>query len=125
MAYYAFLDENNYVTEVIPGVNEDELIEGKTPEEWYGEFRGQRCLRTSYNTHGNVHRLNGTPFRKNYAGVGMFYDENRDAFLYPKPHASWTLNEDTCLWNAPVMRPTDGKPYRWNEEILNWEEVTE
>ena len=84
MAYYAFLDENNIVTEVISGKDETELIDGLTPEEWYGNFRGQTCVRTSYNTQKNVHSNGGTPFRKNYAGIGFFYDENRDAFIPPK-----------------------------------------
>jgi hypothetical protein len=76
---------------------------------------------TSYNTIGGVHRLGGTPFRKNHAGIGYTYDSNRDAFIAPKPYNSWILNETTCLWNAPVARPDDNNMYKWNEEILNWE----
>ena len=76
---------------------------------------------TSYNTYGGVHKLNGTPFRKNYAGIGYTYDLQRDAFIPPKPFNSWILNEQTCLWEAPVARPNDGNMYKWNEEILNWE----
>lgn len=83
MAHYAFLDNENIVTEVIAGVDESELIEGLEPETWYGNFRGQVCKRTSYNTENNVHLLEGTPFRFNYAGVGYFYDESRDAFIPP------------------------------------------
>lgn len=91
MAHYAFLDENNVVTEVIVGVDETELLEGLSPEEWYGNFRGQRCVRTSY--HGKI--------RKNYAGIGDIYDETRDAFIAPKPEeGEWVLNEDTCLWES-------------------------
>ena len=113
MAHYAFLDENNIVIEVITGKDENELLDGLTPEEWYGNFRGQRCVRTSYN--GNI--------RKNYAGIGMTYDEQRDAFIAPKPFPSWILNEDTCNWEPPVAYPTDGKLYIWNENQRNWEEV--
>jgi hypothetical protein len=89
MAHYAFLNENNIVTEVIPGRHEYETVDGISDwETWYGEFRGQRCVRTSYN--GNI--------RKNYAGIGYTYDESRDAFIAPKPSESCVLNEDTCQW---------------------------
>jgi len=89
VAHYAFLDENSIVTEVIAGIDETELIEGLDPETWYGNFRGQVCKRTSYN--GNI--------RKNYAGIGMTYDEIRDAFIAPKPEeGDWELDEDTCRW---------------------------
>jgi hypothetical protein len=112
MAHYAFLDENNIVTQVIVGIDENELIEGKDPETWYGEFRGQRCVRTSYN--GNI--------RKNYAGIGFTYDELRDAFIAPQPFASWTL-DDSAKWIAPVAYPTDGLMYSWNEEAVDWEPI--
>jgi hypothetical protein len=85
MAHYAFLDNNNIVTLVIPGVDENELIEGKDPETWYGEFRGQTCKRTSYNTINGEHVAGGTPFRLNYAGIGYRYDEVLDAFIPPEP----------------------------------------
>ena len=124
MAHYAFLDENNIVTEVIVGKDETELIDGKTPEEWYGEFRGQKCVRTSYNTFAGVNHLGGIPFRKNYAGIGMIYDKTRDAFMIPKPYPSWILDEETCQWNAPVSYPTDGKVYVWNETTLSWDGAT-
>jgi len=89
MAYYAFLDNNNIVTQVIAGKDENELLDGLTPEEWYADFTGQRCVRTSYN--GNI--------RKNFAGIGYTYDQTRDAFIPPKPEeGNWVLNEDTCLW---------------------------
>jgi hypothetical protein len=113
MAHYAFLDENNIVTEVIVGIDETETIEGLLPETWYGDFRGQVCVRTSYN--GNI--------RKNYAGIGYTFDEARDAFIPPKPFDSWLLNEETCQWQAPVEYPTDGKIYTWNEDALTWNEV--
>jgi hypothetical protein len=115
MANYAFLDENNIVTEVITGVDETETIEGLDPETWYGNFRGQVCKRTSYNRN----------IRKNYAGIGFTYDEERDAFIATKPVESWVLNEETCQWEPPIPYPTDNKTYFWNEEILNWEEVAE
>jgi len=121
MAHYAFLDENNVVTEVIVGKDEDELLEGLTPEEWYGNFRGQRCVRTSYNTLGGKSRVEGkAPFRKNYAGIGFTYDETRDAFIPPKRFDSWTFNEETCLWEAPIPKPNDGNLYEWDEPTQSW-----
>lgn len=117
MAHYAFLDVNNIVTEVITGKNEGE--DGVDWEQWYGEFRGQVCKRTSYNTQGNQHP-DGKPFRKNYAGVGYTYDSARDAFIPSKSFPSWVLNEETCLWDAPVAMPTDGQRYYWDEETLSW-----
>ena len=78
---------------------------------------------TSYNTYGGVHQLGGTPLRKNYAGIDYTYDEDRDAFIAPKPHSSWILNEDTCIWEAPVAHPNDEKPYEWNEETTSWVEL--
>jgi hypothetical protein len=110
MAHYAFLDNDNIVTEVIVGVDENELLEGLNPEEWYGNFRGQRCVRTSYN--GNI--------RKNYAGVGYTYDEDLDAFIAPKPFDSWVLNEETARWEAPVPYPADDAFYQWDEEAGDW-----
>jgi hypothetical protein len=88
MAHYAFLDENNIVTEVITGKDENELLDGLTPEEWYGNFRGQRCIRTSYNNN----------IRVRYAGIGMSYNESLDAFILPKCHPEATLDEVTCDW---------------------------
>jgi hypothetical protein len=119
MAHYAFLDQNNIVTEVIVGKNEGE--EGINWEQHYGNFRGQVCKRTSYNSIGGVHQSGGTSFRKNYAGIGYTYDSQRDAFIPPKPYNSWILNESTCNWDAPVARPDNENMYIWNEEILNWE----
>ena len=111
MAHYAFLDDSNIVTEVIVGIDETELIEGKSPEDWYGEFRGQKCVRTSYN--GNI--------RYNYAGIGYTYDPIDDAFIAPKPFASWILDNNK-QWQAPVEYPADGF-YLWNEEIGAWVEA--
>ena len=121
MAHYAFLDENNVVTEVIVGKNEGE--DGIDWEEHYGNFRNQTCKRTSYNTVGGVHNSGGTPFRKNYAGIGYTYDAQRDAFIPPKPFNSWLLDEDTCLWNPPTPMPDDGEFYSWNEETTSWEQI--
>ena len=118
MAHYALLDENNLVTEVIVGKDEDE--DGVDWEAHYSAFRGQTCKRTSYNTIGGVHSNGGTPYRKNYAGIGYTYDAGRDAFIPPKPFASWLLNEDTCLWGAPVPYPDDGNRYQWDEDSLSW-----
>jgi hypothetical protein len=111
MAHYAFLDKNNIVVEVIVGIDETELIEGKDPETWYGKFRKKTCVRTSYNS----------KIRKNYAGIGYTYDAERDAFISPKTFESWVLNEDTCNWEAPITYPTDGFTYFWNEDALSWE----
>ena len=111
MAHYAFLDDDNIVTEVITGINETELIEGLDTETWYGNFRGQVCKRTSYN--GKI--------RKNYAGIGYTFDAERDAFIPPQPYPSWQLIEETCQWEAPVSYPTDGFTYAWNETELAWE----
>jgi hypothetical protein len=130
MAHYAFLNMQNIVTEVIVGKDETD-----GPTNWeihYGNFREQVCKRTSYNTRGGVHYTNGVPsddqskaFRKNYAGIGYTYDQNRDAFIPPKPFNSWTLNEDSCLWESPVAYPEDGQRYTWNEETTSWDLITE
>lgn len=117
MAHYAFLDENKIVTHVIVGKEEGE--DGIDWEEHYGNFVGQTCKRTSYNTLGGVHSNNGEPFRKNYAGIGFFYDDQRDAFVPPKPYDSWILNEDSCLWESPIPKPQDTETiyHFWNEEL--------
>ena len=114
MAHYAVLDNNNIVTLVHVGKDEDE---GDTNwEEYYG------AKRTSYNTFGGVHKTGDTPFRKNYAGIGCTYDEERDAFIFPQPYASWTLNEDTCLWDSPVPYPSEGM-FEWDEDNQEWVEL--
>ena len=118
MAHYAFLDENNMVTEVIVGKDEGE--DDVDWEQHYGQFRGQMCRRTSYNTQGGTHLLGGTPFRKNYAGIGYTYDAERDAFIPPRPYASWILDDNTCDWQPPVAYPTDGQPYVWDETTQTW-----
>ena len=114
MAHYAFLDENNIVTEVITGKDEGE--DGVNWEEWYGNFREQTCKRTSYNTYEGVHISGGTPFRVNYAAIGFTYDETLDAFIPRKPFASWTLDESICIWKAPIDSPT-GVLHHWDEDV--------
>jgi hypothetical protein len=107
MSHYAKI-ENNLVVDVI--VAEQDFI-NQIEGEW---------IQTSYNTKGGVHYQNGVPLRKNYAGIGMIYDRERDAFIENKPYDSWILNEDSCLWEAPIPYPTDGNFYYWNEETLEW-----
>jgi hypothetical protein len=116
MAHYAKVN-NNIVQQVI--VAEPEFFEtfiDTSPGEW---------IQTSYNTLGNQHTLGGTPLRGNYAGIGDIYDRTNDVFYAPKPFPSWTLNEETYLWNAPVAYPNDGQPYDWNESTLSWDLVPE
>jgi len=110
MAHYAFLDENNIVTEVITGKDETEIIDGLTPEEWYGNYRGQRCVRTSYN-----HNI-----RKQYAGIGYSYNEVGDVFVIPQPYPSWVLDSNYD-WQAPVPKPEGD--WLWDESELSWVEV--
>ena len=119
MAHYAFLNMQNIVTEVIVGKDETD-----GPTNWemhYGNIREQVCKRTSYNTIGGAHKNGGTPFRKNYAGIGFTYDYARDAFIPPKPYDSWTLDSNKCIWEAPVAYPNDGQAYIWNEENQQWD----
>jgi hypothetical protein len=111
MSHFAQV-ENGIVTQVI--VAEQDVIDS-------GMF-GTGWVQTSYNTHGGQHP-EGRPLRKNYAGIGYTYDSQRDAFISPKPYASWSLNEQTCLWVAPTPMPTDGKRYTWDEPTTSWTEV--
>jgi hypothetical protein len=124
MAHYAFIDENNIVVEVIVG--KDETDTSYDWEQVYSEVRnGMTCKRTSYNTIGGVHVYGGTPYRKNYAGIGYTYDSDKDAFIPPKLYDSWALNEESCIWEAPTPYPSDGKLYFWDEEQVTWVEVSE
>jgi hypothetical protein len=109
MAHYAFLDENNIVTEVIVGIDETDTIEGLDPATWYGQFRGQRCVRTSYN--GKI--------RKQYAGIGMIYDATNDVFIQPQPFLSWQLDENFD-WQPPVPCPPERGLWSWDEENQEW-----
>ena len=124
MSHFAEIDENNIVTRVIV-IDQENIDTGNwgPPDTW---------IKTSYNTRGGVHYApnshtpdGGVALRKNYAGIGFTYDEIRDAFISPKPYTSWTLNDDTCQWDAPVAWPDDGKFYTWDEENTQWEEVTD
>jgi len=126
MAYFAEVDTKNIVIRVLAvgdkktrdeNGNEVEAIGAK----YLSDGFGGKWKRTSYNTHGGVHSLGGVPFRKNYAGIGYSYDEKRDAFIAPKFFPSWTLNEDTCQWDAPTAYPDDGNRYNWNEKTTSWE----
>ena len=125
MAHYAFLNANNKVVQVIVGKNENE--NGIDWEQYYSEKKGLKCKRTSYNTINGVHELGGQPFRKNFASVGFTYDEQKDAFIPPKPkqYSSWVLNNDTCNWEAPIPYPEDGNFYIWNEQTKSWDLITE
>ena len=129
MASFAKIGLNNKVIEILSAHN-NELLDANGVEQ---EINGIDFLtkltgwaiwkQTSYNTHGGVHSTGGTPLRKNHAGIGYTYDEDRDAFIPKKPYASWILNEDTCLWEAPVAYPDDGERYTWNESTTNWDIV--
>jgi hypothetical protein len=130
MASFAKIGLNNKVIEVL-SVHNNVLKDSNGVEQ---EVNGIDFLtkltgwaiwkQTSYNTHGGIHDNGGTPFRKNHAGIGYVYDEDRDAFIPKKPYNSWILNEQTCNWESPVARPSDAsinKNYQWNEQIQNWE----
>jgi len=126
MASFAKLNSENIVEQVL-SVHNNELLDNGVESETkgitflknlYGEDTNWK--QTSYNTNAGVHSLGGTSFRKNHAGIGYTYDETRDAFIAPKPFNSWILNEDTCLWNAPILYPNDGQRYTWNEETQSW-----
>jgi len=116
MSHFAQINENNVVTQVIV-IEQDVINIGAfgAPSLW---------IQTSYNTYGGVHRLSGTPLRKNYAGIGYTYDAGRNAFISPRPFPSWTLEEATCLWIPPVLYPQDNGPYKWNETTQAWEQFT-
>ena len=130
MAHFAKLDQNNIVVTINVVHNSELLIDGAENEQKGINFlntffnTSDNWKQTSYNTQGGVHKLGGTPFRKNYAGIGYTYNEDKDAFIPPQPYSSWTLNNDTCQWEAPVAYPDDDKEYQWNEETTNWVERT-
>ncbi len=128
MAHWAELDSNNEVVRVLVGDNNDPA--GDEGYQWLIDNLGGTWVKTSYNSVAGKRRNPETGeiteepgFRKNYAGIGYTYNETLDAFIPPKPFNSWVLNEETCIWDAPVAYPTDGKFYAWNEEALNWVEV--
>jgi hypothetical protein len=119
MSNFANLNEENVVINVIVG--NPNLSDKKNLELVKKIFDG-KWVQTSYNTFAGEHKLGGIPLRKNYAGIGMTYDEEKDAFLYPKPYESWLLEEETCQWKAPIEMPTDDKMYVWDETSVNWVE---
>ena len=112
MAHFAKVSDGKVVQVIVAEPEFFQTFVDTSPGEW---------IQTSYNTKGGVHVNGGTPLRKNYAGIGYTYDRTRDAFIPPQPYASWTLNEDTCLWDAPTPMPTEGGPYVWNESTQSWE----
>jgi hypothetical protein len=126
MSHFAKLGVGNIV-EKVEVVSNDIATTEQAGVEFLQNLYKDRAVwkQTSYNTHGGIHKLDGTSFRKNYAGIGYTYDQTRDAFIPPKPFNSWTLNETTCLWEAPVAYPTDGQEYTWNETNRTWDLVSE
>ena len=125
MAHFAKLGTGNIV-ERVEVVSNDIATDEQTGVDFLNNLYGTRDTwkQTSYNTKGGVHLLGGTPFRKNYGGIGYTYDQTKDAFIPPKPFDSWTLNETTCIWEAPVAYPSDGKDYEWDESSTSWKEIT-
>ena len=121
MAHFAKVNEENTVTQVLVTSN-DKPNEGY---DWLVSRFGGTWIKTSYNTYGGEHLLGGTPLRKNFAGIGFTYDEDRDGFIPPKPFESWVLDEETCLWNSPIPYPEDGELYAWDEDSGNWIAITE
>jgi hypothetical protein len=124
MAHFSKLGTGNIV-EKVEVVSNDIAITEKAGEDFLNNLYKTKDVwkQTSYNTKGGVHKLDGTPFRKNYGAIGFKYDQTRDAFIPPKPYNSWTLNETTCLWEAPISKPTDGQEYIWNEADQSWDLV--
>jgi len=122
MASFAKLGVGNIVLKV-EVVSNDVATTEQAGVDFLNNLYGSRDVwkQTSYNTYAGVHLLDGTPFRKNHAGIGYSYDQTRDAFIPPKPFASWTLNEATCLWDPPVVKPDDGNLYNWNESTTSWD----
>ena len=122
MAHFAKLGAGNIVLTVTV-VSNDVATTEQAGVDFLNNLYNTRDVwkQTSYNTKGGEHKLGGTPFRKNYAGVGYTYDQTKDAFIPPKPYPSWILNETTCLWEAPVVKPDDGQRYLWNEETQQWD----
>ena len=124
MAHFAKLGTGN-VVETVVVVHNDVATTEQAGVDYLNTLYNTRDVwkQTSYNTQGGVHKLDGTPFRKNYAGKGYKYNQTRDAFIPPQPFNSWTLNEDSCQWEAPSAKPNDGKRYDWNEETTSWVEL--
>ena len=124
MAHFAKLGVGNIIKKVEVVSNDIATTEQAGVQFLQQLYQNQDLWKqTSYNTRGGQHILGGTPFRKNFAGVGYTYDQTRDAFIEPKPYPSWTLNETTCLWDSPVTYPDDGQRYSWNEDNQTWDLV--
>lgn len=121
MAHFAEIDKNGTVLRVL-------VTDNSMPNEgldWLETRLGGNWIKTSYNTRKGQHLKGGEPFRKNYAGIGYTYDQERDAFIPPKPFESWILNEETCHWEAPIQQPDSESVYIWSEQTTSWVEVTE
>ena len=116
MAHFAKVLKGKVIDVIVAEIDFFDTYVDNTPGRW---------IQTSYNTRGGVHTLGGTPLRKNYAGVGYTYNEAKDAFIEPQPFPSWILDEETCLWEAPIEMPTEGGPYIWDETIQNWKNLGE
>lgn len=114
MAHYAKVTDGIVEQVIVAEADFFDTFVDSSPGQW---------IQTSYNTHGGVHSNGGTPLRKNYAGIGFTYDTARDAFYAPQPYPSWTLNDDSCLWEAPTAMPDDGQSYTWNEDTTSWDAV--
>ena len=125
MAHFAKLGTGNIIT-TVEVVHNNVAITEQAGIDFLNNLYNTRDVwkQTSYNTIGGVHKLDGTPLRKNYAGIGYKYNQTRDAFIPKQPFNSWTLNEDTCNWETPSAYPDDGKQYQWNEETTSWDEIT-
>ena len=115
MSHFAEIDDDGIVLRVI--VAEQDFIDSGLVGD------SSNWIQTSYNTRGGVHILGGTPLRKNFAGRGYTYDEERDAFIPPQPYPSWVFGAGTCTWKSPVPYPSDGKTYVWDESAINWVEI--
>ena len=111
MAHFAKVNKQTNIVEAVIVATQSHIFNLDDSEDW---------VQTSYNTIGGQHKTGGVPLRKNFAAVGYTYDRQRDAFYAPKPYSSWTLNEDTCQWQAPTTMPDDGKAYSWNESTTSW-----
>jgi len=114
MAHFAKVDQGKVISVIVAEPEFFNTFVDTSPGQW---------IQTSYNTKGGVHRFGGTPLRKNYAGVGYSYDQTLDAFIPPKLYDSWTLNEETCLWDPPTSYPNDNKNYKWDEPTTSWVEI--
>jgi len=130
MASFVEIDVSNIVIRGVALDDEDTQDESGNEVESVGakylsDGFGGTWKRTSYNTQGNIHRLDGIPFRKNFAGIGFTFDAARNAFIPPKPYDSWTINEDTCQWDAPTAYPDESKVYRWNEDTTSWDLISD